>query len=167
MKNIFKYVAVAAICTAMIGLVSCKKEDNTTSASKSYAFVYQGQTIEPNQTIDFHPTGDEVRNDFATVEFLIENKTSEELSSVMKVEKVEGPDALNDLMICYGATCKNGSCPWVSDPFTLVPGINQNMMIKLDYFPSNVTSKTVYRVTIGKGTSMSDPQVMLINVNAQ
>lgn len=166
MKNIFKYVAVAAISIAMMGLVSCKKDDSTTE-SATYAYVYQDQTVKANETIVFHPSQQEIRDDFATVEFLIENKTSEELSSVMKVEKVEGPEALNDLMICYGSTCKNGPCPWVSDPFMLVPGINQNMVIKLDYFPSQVTSKTVYRITIGKGTSISDPQVMLLNVNAQ
>ncbi len=170
MKTIFKKLAMMAIGVALFGLVACEKEkeeDTTYTESTSYGIVYEGNHIAAGETITIHPSRNEMENDFATIHLLLDNKTNANLTSVLKIEKVEGPATMNDIMICYGETCKNGSCPWVSDPFTLVPGINEDMLIKFDYTPSNVTEKTTYRMTIGKGASLEDPQAILINVNAQ
>ena len=173
MKNIFKYLAAMAMCVALTGLVACdpepdpQPEPDTYTESTTYGIIYNEEYVAAGQTLVIHPTAEELNNDFSTIELLLDNKTSDDITTTMKVEKTEGPDAMNDIMICYGETCKNGSCPWSSDPFILEPGINYNMMIKFDYSPSLVTSKTTYRMTIGKGASFEDPQVIFINVNAQ
>lgn len=160
MKNIFKNLAVVAMGIAMIGFVSCKKETVVT-----YAIHHNGSEVVDGQTLTYTASGDEIRNDFASVDMLLENKTDGNLETCIKIEKVEGPSALNDIMICYGETCKTGSCPWMSDPFTLVPGINQDMLVKFEYSPSQVTEKTTYRFIVGKGKSMDNPHEILININ--
>ena len=54
-----------------------------------------------------------------------------------------------------------------SDSLELLHKVQLDMLVKFDYAPSKVTSKTTYRLTLGKGASLDDPQVILINVNAQ
>ena len=160
MKNIFKNLAVVAMGIAMIGLVSCKKESDV-----NYAIHHNGSEVVAGQTLTYNASLEEVRNDFASVDILLENKTDANLETCMKIEKVEGPSALNDIMICYGETCTSGTCPWMSEPFTLVPGINQNMLVKFEYSPSQVTEKTTYRFIVGTGKSMANPHEILININ--
>ena len=172
MKNIFKYLATMAMCVALTGLVACDPDDpeptpDTYTESATYGIIYNESHVAAGEILTIHPTLSELSNDFATIELLPENKTANNLETRMKVELLEGPDVMKDIMICYGETCKNPTCPWTSDPFTLVPGVNNDMLIKFDYSPSKVTEKTTYRLTLGKGTSLDDPQTILINVNAQ
>ena len=39
------------------------------------------------------------------------------------------------------------------------------MKITIDYAPSAVTARTIYRITLGKGTSLEDPQVFFLNLH--
>ena len=173
MKNIFKTMSMIAISTAMFALSACGGDEptpdnnETYNESGSYAILYNGSAVAAGETLTFHPSASEIDFDWATIHLLPENKTGNALSTVMKVELAEGPDAMKDLSICYGETCKTGVAPWTSDPFTLEPGVNQNMEILFDYTPSKVTAKTTFKLTMGKGTAMEDPQVIFINVNAQ
>lgn len=174
MKNIFKSLAMIAIGTAMLGLVACEDTDDdpidtteTYSESASYAIIYNGDAIAAGATLEVHPTIDQVTMDFAAINILLENKTDGNLETMIKMEKLEGPDEMNKIMICYGETCKNPDCPWTSDAFTLTPGINENMAISFDYTPSKVGNKTVYRMTVGKAASLDDAQVILISISVQ
>ncbi len=173
MKNIFKYLATMAMCVALTGLVACDPEPDpeptpdTYTESATYGIIYDDAHVAAGEILTIHPTLGEIDNDFVSIELLPENKTDNSLETKMKVELLEGPDVMKDIMICYGETCKNPTCPWTSDAFTLEPGVNYNMLVKFDYAPSKVTSKTTYRLTLGKGASLDDPQVILINVNAQ
>ena len=179
MKNIFKYLAVAAMSVALTGLVACDPEpkpepepapDTTPSnyeESGSYAIQYHGDVLTAGQTINYYPTEEEFTNDLANFKFYINNKTDGNLSTCLKIEKMAGDDVMDNIMICFGETCKSGVCPWISDPFNLVPGVNENLPIKFSYSPSLVTSTTKYRFTIGKGTDLEDPQVMILNATAQ
>lgn len=170
MKNIFfKYLAAVAISIATLGLTSCDKEPEPepNTESTSFAILYNGNAVAAGSTLDFHPSADEIANDWAQVDLRLENKTSENIQAVLKVEMVEGPDAMNRIAICYGETCKNPLCPWTSDSFTLTPGVNQNLPIHYDYSPSMVTEKTTYRFTVAKASNLDDPQVIFITVNAQ
>ena len=177
MKSIFKTMAFVAMSIALAGVVACGEKENTTpepqpepvpptQESSTFAFHYQGRTLEAGQTVYFYPSADEAENDWATVHFMMENKTEANVGTYMKVELAEGPEALNNLTICFGETCKTGTCPWTSDVISLTPGINQNLEVALDYVPSQVTSKSVYRITIGKGPSLEDPQVMFVDMAA-
>lgn len=174
MKNVFRIMLAAAMGVAMLALVACDPEkpapepDNSSTEnyteSNSYGIIYNNQTVAAGATIVYTPSAAEIENDFAAVDFLINNKTDGNLRTCLKVELVEGPEAMKNIMMCYGITCKQGVCPWLSEPFTLTPGINQDMMIKFEYNPSSVTSKTTYRITVGLGTELADPQVILVNV---
>lgn len=176
MKNVFRIMLAAAMSVAMLALVACDPEKpdpeqnnpsgDSYTESTSYGIIIDGQNVAAGATINHVPSATETENDFASVDMLINNKTNDDLPTCLKVELLEGPDAMERFMMCYGPTCKEGHCPWTSDVFTLVPGINEDMLIKFEYYPSSVTSKTVYRITVGKGTKLSDPQVILINAKA-
>ena len=171
MKNIFKYLAVMAMSVALTGLVACDPEPDpeptpdTYTESTTYAIIYEDNAVAAGTTLVYNPSDDEIRNGLAVIHLLLENKTSETVSTVMIVEKTEGPAAMDDLMICFNEDCNNPTAPWTSSPFTLEPGVNYQMPISFDYNPSKVTSKTTYRVSICKSGSLEDPQVIFINVN--
>jgi hypothetical protein len=173
MKNIFKYLAVTVISIATLGLTACDPEptpgpDNPTTESTSYAFHYQNRALEQNQTIYYYPTAQEVANNWATVHLFMENKTDVALETYMKVEVENGPESFNNLSICFGETCKTGTCPWKYGPINLTPGVNTNMEVLLDYLPSNAAEANgVYRITIGKGADLEDPQVMFLSMSSQ
>lgn len=169
MKNIFKYLSTMALCVAMTGLVACEPEPDPTptySESNTYAIIYNGNPIAAGEILSYHPTITETANDLAVIHLLLENKTGATQTTKMKVEKIEGPASMDDLMICFGEECNNPTAPWTSPVFSLEPGVNEQLPITFDYTPSKVTEKTTYRMTIGKGASLEDPQVILINVNA-
>ena len=177
MKSIFKTMAVVAMSVALAGVVACGDKENTTpepqpgpddsfQESNTFALHYQDRTLEAGQTVYYYPTAEEADNDWAVVHFQMENKTDANVDTYMKVELAEGPEAMGHLTICFGETCKSGVCPWTSDAIPLTPGINYNQEVSLDYSPSNVTSKAVYRITIGKGANLEDPQVMFIDMAA-
>lgn len=180
MKRHFYQVALIALMGIAMGFVGCGKEnggDNNGNqqsqeeleeqGSPNYLFHYLGRALEPEQTIYFYPDTEEVENDWATVEFTIENTTDAALSSVLKVELVQGDPSFEQLSICYGTTCKTGMCPWVSDAFTLQPGINDDMVIKIDYHPLSVQGTTIYKVTVGTGSKRSNPQRMFIELKGE
>ena len=163
MKNIIKTLALVAMTITLATLTACGEK----TEQDLYAFHFDGAVVSADATVMFTPTSDQVRNDWAEVEFLMENKTDANLETVMKVERVSGSEALDELTICFGESCKTGTCPWTSDAFTLVPGVNDNMKVLLEYKPSNITGTSVYRITIGKGTKMESPRVMLLDITGE
>ena len=162
MKSIFKYLAIAAMSIVLTGLVACGEKNE----KDYYAFQYDGQTVAAGATVEYVPTSTEIRNDWASIEFFLENKTDGDLPTVMTVKRVDGPAAFDALSICYGETCKTGTCPWTSDAFTLVPGVNQNLKVTIDYGPSSATEPGVYEITIGKGSSLEGAQVMYLKMTS-
>ena len=176
MKTIFKYLALAVMSVAMMGMVACEKtpepEPDTTpnvdpvTNSSTYAFNFQNRTLEAGQTVYFYPTAEEASHDWATVNLLFENKTDANVKAYLKIEKVQGPDALDNITICFGETCKSGVCPWSYGPINLTPGVNTQLPVAFDYVPSLVTAKTVYKFTIGTSEDLEDPQVMYLDVAA-
>ena len=174
MKNTFKYLAALAMSIALTGLTACDPEPtpdptpDPTTESSLYAFQYDGQIVAAGGTIYYTPTLQQVNNDQAMVDFFMVNKTEENLPTVMKVEVVSGPEALNDLEICYDGLCRNYTCPWTSGELILVPGVNTDLKMTLDYHPSDINGITsVYRITIGKGANMEQPQVMYLDITGE
>lgn len=175
MKNILKPLAVAVMAVVMTGLTSCGEKTEVpgepsvseTTQSALYAFQYNGETVAAGATVYYTPTPQQVSNDQAMVDFYMVNRTDENLETVMKVERVSGPEELDNLEICYDGMCRNFQCPWNSDPMTLVPGVNEDLKMTIDYLPSVIDRKSVYRITIGKGTAMEEPQVMYLDITGE
>ena len=172
MKNMFKYLAVVAMSVALMSVVACKEKPENpeptpdpTTESSSYAFQYNGTILAAGDTADYHPTLQQSANDVANVDFYLVNKTNANLGSVLKVERAEGPASFDELEICYEGQCRTGSCPYTTSVLDLVPGVNTDMKITIDYTPSAVTARTIYRITLGKGTSLEDPQVFFLNLH--
>lgn len=173
MKKITNLLMAAFVLSASMSLASCSKDEkkddptSTPTESATYAFNYMNRTLEPGQTVYFHPTAEQMANDWAIVEFMLENKSSEEQMTYMKVERIGGPSSFDNLTICFGESCKIGTCPWTSDEFVLVPGVNSEMPISVEYSPSTAASENgLYRITIGKGSNLADPQVMMLDMAA-
>ena len=172
MKNIFKYLAVVAMSVALMGMVACKEKPENpeptpdpSTESSSYAFQYDGAILAAGDTVDYYPSMQQTNLDFANVDFFPVNKTNANLGSVIKVERAEGPVSFDDLEICYDGNCRTGTCPYTTGVLDLVPGVNTDMKITIDYTPSAVTARTIYRITLGKGTSLEDPQVFVLNLH--
>ncbi len=166
-----KHMMAMALMAATIGLVSCTEKEPAPQepaeqgGDPCYVFHSQGETLEPGQTIEYYPKADEVSDEWATTQdILIENITSSDLQSVLKLEKVSGSAAFDDVMFCFGEACTEQHCPWTSNVVTLTPGINENLPIHIQYNPLSIESETVYRITIGKGTGLANSQTVLINI---
>ena len=172
MKNMFKYLAAMAMSVALTGMVACTDPDPEPEPmpdpgvqSTVYAFQYQGRILEAGDTIVFFPTEQQISAGDAVVHFRMVNNTQEDLSTVMEVKKVAGPREYNTLSICF-EDCRDYQLPWTSNPFTLVPGVNSDVAIHYDPSQITGTNTMLYRITIGKGTAMEDPQVMFLSMSA-
>lgn len=164
MKNVFKYLALVAMGFALTGLVACNDKEK---AEDLYAFQYDGKTVDADATVYFTPTTAQVRDNWAVVDFLMENTSDANLETCMKVERVSGPAALDALTICFGETCKIGTCPWTSEAFTLVPGVNTDIPVHLEYEPGIIDGPSVYRITIGKGSALESPRAMYLDITGE
>ena len=163
MKNMFKYLAVMAISVSLVGLVACEPEPTT--PEDAYSFQYMGSTLEPNQTVTYSPSMIDIAPDWATTtDFFVVNNTDADLQSVLKVEKVSGSAEADVVMFCFGEECRSATCPWTSEPLTIVPGVNENLPLHVQYAPSSINVETVYRITIGKGTAMESPRSVLLKL---
>lgn len=171
MKTKMKHLMAMALMAAAIGMVACtEKEPAPTETPEQggdpcYVFHSLGEALEPGQTIEYYPKADEVSDEWATTQdILIENITSSDLQSVLKLEKVSGPAAFDDVMFCFGEACTEQHCPWTSNTVTLTPGINEQLPIHIQYNPLEIVEETVYRITIGKGNGLANAQTVLINI---
>lgn len=179
MKNIFKTMAIAVMSISLMGMVACSEKNDSDSDpaptptpvdptvnSSTFAFNYQNRTLEAGQTVYFYPTEQEVTNDWATVHLFFENKTNTNVNAYIYIEKVYGSDEMKALSVCFGETCKTGTCPWSYGPIALEPGVNTALPVLFDYVPSKAGNNTVYMIMIGNGENMTDPQVMYLSVSA-
>ena len=174
MKTKKKHLMAMALMAATIGMVGCTEKENNntdtpdTSDEVLYAFHYQDRTLEPEQTVYFYPTADDVQENWATTtDIFIENLTDANLQSVLKVEKVSGNAAADTVLFCFGEQCMSAICPWTSGALTVTPGVNDNLPLHVQYSPNSVEGTTVYRITVGKGSSLVGKQVMLLSLSGQ
>ena len=170
-----KRLMVVALTFATMAMVSCGDKENTTPQEQeeqggdpSYVFHYQERALEPGQTIYYYPKAGDVSEDWATTEdIFIENITNSNLQSVLKIEKVSGAPAFDRVMFCFGENCVEREAGWASPPLTLVPGLNEDLPIHVQYKPSDVDGETVYRITVGKGTGLANAQTVLLNLKGE
>ena len=166
MKKAFKILMAAVMMTATVGAVSCSKDKGDEKESTRFAFIYNGETLDAGQTIRHNPTQTELQDDQATVEFLINHKTENEINGKVQLEKLDGPVAMDTLTIHIGQSTSEikGNWPWKSENIAIAPGVNQNKKIKIVYKPSGVTALTRYRFVVGEGGNLSDPEVIFIEL---
>ena len=159
---------MAAVLTlATVGFVACGEKDNgkedtpaTYEESASFSFYYQGQKIAAGGTVEAVPTADELRNDFATLNLVVENKTDATVHAAIKANRIEGNGG-SDIELCFNGNCRQIHLGDVVD-ITLEPGQVAANTVTYDYTPSEISTTTVYRITVGKGENMEDPQVIFI-----
>lgn len=167
MKKNFNLVMTAFIMMATVSLVSCGKEENEennnnpNTQSTVFAFLYNGSTLEAGATVELLPTMTETQNDFAQALFVVENMTDAEVQACIKVECVKGSGA-HEIELCYDNNCRNVQVGKVTAPFTIYPGQPQTNEIIYDYSPSSINGTIVYKLTIGEGSKMKNPQVVFL-----
>lgn len=170
MKKFSKMFMAAAMMTAMVGFVGCNKDDDGKSGnetlrnSDSYSVKYDNRTIAAGDTVKYTPTASELENEFVHMVFMVLNKTSEPLSTAVKMEMLQGPESYKSVGICLDE-CQNGICPYTCTPYTIASGAEKQL--ELEMFPtgSDGSLRALYRVTVGKGASLGDPQVFFIQMN--
>ena len=168
MKNIFKYLAIAAMSVALTGLVACdpepepEPEPDTYSVSSSYNVIYEGATLTPGQVIVHEVSMSEGVNDDAEVDLRVENKTNGTLSTVHCVELTEGPESMKQVPVCYGA-CRVVDCPYTSNPYSLEPGVDPTPL-QIHLYPSfhGDTHTGTYKVTIAEAGTLANPMVFFV-----
>lgn len=171
MKKTFKMMMAAVMTMAMVGFVACSKDDDkktdepqqqTYEASGSYAIHYMGRTLEPGQTVYHNVTEAEKEADEAVDDFHIENLRDLTLGTRFKVEFVSGPTSMNEVPVCYGQ-CKSVICPYTSNEFDLASGLDP-IALQVHCYPRDheAGSKGTYRITVGIGESLEDPQVFFL-----
>lgn len=196
MKKTMKFLMVALIATSLVALGACVKEevkpdptptDNTDTTpdpgdnpgdnpgdtitfdeSTTYTIHYGETALAAGDTVFYNITSTNMENDFVKIDFFIENKTEETVSTVLKVEWEDGVQSMKTLDICTPERCfSNQTCPYTSISFTVTPGIDIYAPFSLEFAPSEYgpDAWAVYRVTLGKGTELADPEVIFVHVN--
>ena len=168
MKKITKYLMVAVLMMASVSLVACSKDDDnktneeTFVASGSYVIHYMNRTLEPGQTVYHNVTDAEKEADEAMDDFYIENLRDVLLGTRFRVELVSGPASMKELPVCYGQ-CKPVTCPYTSDEFYLARGVDSHPL-EIHCYPREHEAGSVgtYRITVGVGEALDDPQVFFL-----
>lgn len=175
MKKTFKMMMAAVMTMAMVGFVACKKDDDkksddsqqqeTYEESTSFEIIHNGQAVAAGATVEHTFTAEELDIDDADVALYVKNKTDNTLQRVYKVELAEGPSSMERAPICYGQ-CTDRFLPYTSEAVNLAPGTD-NTAIQIHLYPSSHGSAHTgtYKVTIGNGTNLEDPQVCFVKFN--
>ena len=165
MKNIFKFLASMAVAVAMIGFTSCEPDpepepqpqpqtyelDPIENVGTLFAFHFNGQTVEPGATVTYNATTEDINDNFAAINLYIENLGNEEVTAIHRIEIAEGPADMNEYEVCAG-----GSCPWNGEPYTLVPGMNNDKPITLEFFPADHATHATALFRVAVTTSRND-----------
>lgn len=158
----------ALMLGAFAGFAACgddDEKDNPTTYEEStmFAFHYDGQKLSAGATIDVTPSMQQQQNDFANLNFYVENKTDATVNAAIKAERIEGRGE-SQIELCFNGACRQINLGAVN-PFVLEAGVSEANVVTYDYWPSAITSTTVYRITVGEGSEMKNPQVVFLKHN--
>lgn len=169
MKKATRILMAAFVMAATFGFASCEDENKdkpatgqTYEASTSYAIYVNGSEIPAGETYTYTASETDINDDIVVVNFIIENKTADQLNTSHRIELVEGASAFEGYEVCAGTTC-----PWDGKPYGLNPGMNPDYPIKYDIVPSQCPagSSALYKLTVGQGNGLADPQVIFFRLN--
>lgn len=176
MKKTFKMMMAAVMTMAMVGFVACKKDDDkktdepeqqTYEESTTFEILYNGRAVAAGTTVEYTLTQEEIDLDDSDAKFFVKNKSNATVQRVFKVELYEGPASMkNDAPICYGTSCTAQNLPYTSDAVELDPGTDEKA-IQIHLYPSDHEDAHTgtYKVTVGKGANLEDPQVFFLKFN--
>ncbi len=179
MKKTHRFLAAAFALAMLFSFTACGDKDNDTdkpaptpdvhepwqeevhSASSTFGLHYKGSEVAAGSLITYVGTDDDIANEMIAVSLVIENKTESDVVTMQKVELVEGPNSMKEVSICG-----NGSCPWDGNAYTTVPGLNAAIPVAIEVHTPDHTRPVdaVYRVTVGQGRSLADPQVVFLRI---
>ena len=175
MKKTFKMMMAAVMTMAMVGFVACSKDDDkktdepqqqTYEESTTFEILYHGQAVAAGTTVEYTLTQEEINNDDSDAEFFVKNKTNATVQRVFKVELTEGPASMGtEAPICYGV-CEPHNLPYTSNAVDLAPGTDDKA-IQIHLYPSfhEGAHTGTYKITVGKGANLEDPQVCFVKFN--
>lgn len=151
------------------GFVACGDDDekeNKYEESTSYAIYYDGRALAAGQTITVSPNAAQIELDDVEADIFMYNKTDNTLNTCFKVELVEGPASMKDeAPVCYGV-CQTQHLPYLHEPISLAPGMDSRPVQIHVYMGLHEGAHTgTYRVTVGEGESLANPQVCNIKFN--
>lgn len=157
--------------TATVSLIGCSKDEEnennnnqtTYEESNSFEIIYMNRELEAGETLNCNLTAEELEFDDAEVSLYVKNISSATAHRVYKVEFVEGPDSMKKVPVCYGQ-CTERDLPYTSDAVNLAAGQTDATPIQIHLYPSNHgdAHTGTYKITVGEGQSLSDPQVCFL-----
>ncbi|MBR1766187.1 MAG: hypothetical protein IJ745_03990 [Bacteroidales bacterium] len=172
MKRIFRFFALAAVGTALMGMVSCGKDEEKTSEediviteSATYAVYFNNNVIAAGDTVVCQPTLSDMRNGLARFDFLFFNKTETPVSSMVKLEMADGPSSMNHVLVCGGANnqCMEQDCPWTSEAYPIEPGLDTQHPLSVEFTPGT-GEQAVYRLRVMEQGKTDNAQIIYFNV---
>lgn len=171
MKKITKYFMAAVMMMGAMSFVACSKDDDKNTdepqpvaASETFDILYMGRELEPGQMVYYNLTAEEVAGDDVEVSLYVKNKSNAAVQRVFKVELAEGPSSMGvDVPICYGV-CESQTCPYTSPAVELAAGVADETPIMIHLYPSfhEGAHTGTYKVTVGNGVNLGDPQVCYV-----
>ena len=185
MKKATRLFMTALALTALIGFTACDPDDKPEPTpvdptpveptpdpiedyeeSTSYAIYYEGEKVLAGHTVVYNLTDEHRDLDYVSIDFVPENLTGGVAMTVVGIEMVEGPNSMKSISFCADL-CRDVTCPYTSNPYQLGPGMNSITPISYHCSPSQkgtgITAR--YKLTVGKGENIEDPQVFFLRVN--
>ncbi len=169
MKKFSKILMMALVAMSTVAMTGCGKDDekeNKYEESTSYAIYHEGKALAAGQTITVTPTEGQVALDDVEADLFMYNKTDNPLNTCFKVELVEGPSSMGkDVPVCYGV-CQMHNLPYTHEPISVAPGLDQKAIQVHVYMTMHEGANTgTYRITVGEGTELANPQVCNVKFN--
>ena len=168
MKKITHFMMAAAVMLASFSFVACGKDDekeNKYEESNSYAIYHEGHALAAGETITITPSEEQRQLMDVEADIYMYNKTENTLNTCFKVELAEGPESMkNEAPVCYGV-CQTQQLPYIHEPISLAPGLDSKPIQVHVYMDMHETHTGTYRITVGEGTSLANPQVCYIKFN--
>lgn len=100
-------------------------------------------------TVDYTPDANALRL-HTPVSFIIENLTEQDLLTTQEVTLVEGGRVSYDV-------CGGGSCPWDGNPYTVVPGINEDLFVGIEPNYDGIdNAELLFRIDVGNDPDLAN-----------
>lgn len=193
MKKTMKLLAMVLMVTSLVALGACTEKENPQptptetndpepepepdpepepgtgyETSTTFAVHYDGMAVAAGDTVFYHISPADVENDWVKIDFVMENLTGEPVGTTVRINWQEGVQSMKTLDgVCTNVCLQDQTCPFNSDVFTLNSGLNQLTPLSIEFKPSNHATDAwaTYKVTVGKGSRRTDPQVFFLKVD--
>ena len=181
MKTLFKYFMMATLAMTTVALSGCTKDDpkpdpepepapaeptinpDDYTPSGTYTVTYEGDAIDAGNILSYAVSAAELEDNFIKVDFKVNNNSSEAQSTAVSADLIYGPESFREIGICI-LTCQNGTAPFTCTPVNIAAGGEQNVDIEVFAGATGVYHSAIYKITVGKGQLLLDPQVFFLKL---